>query len=89
MWEKNGEVCWGMGKVSGMWERSGGRCGRVYEVSVEVAGKWGKVFWDVEGVKKCREGPHTLLHLPYTSTLTRHTPPTITQHLFPTPPTLT
>ena len=23
MWEKNGEVCWGMGKVSGMWEEVG------------------------------------------------------------------
>ena len=43
-------MCWGMGEVLGMWERMGkmgGRCGRVYGVSVEVVGKWGKVCWDV------------------------------------------
>ena len=30
MWGRNGEVCWGVGEVSGMW----GRFGRVYGVSV-------------------------------------------------------
>ena len=32
----------GMGKCVGVW----GRCGKVYEVSVEIVGKWRKVCWD-------------------------------------------
>ena len=55
-----------------------GRCGRVYEVSVEIVGKWGKVCWDVRGVGKSG-GAHTFF---YTSPHTRHLFPH--PHTYPT-----
>ena len=76
MWERNGVVCWFVGEVLGMLETIGlwGRCGEVYGVSVEVVGKWEKVCWDVRRCGEVSGTPHTLLHLPYTSSHTHPTP---------------
>ena len=98
--EEWGSVLW-CGGGEGRRRKCGevwGRCGRVYEVSVEVAKNWWKVCWDVwrsvwGGAEKCGGSPHTHLHLPHTSPHTLHThpippstPTTLTQHLSPHSP---
>ena len=66
----------GYGEGVGDVGRSGGRCGRVYGVSVEVVGKWGKVCWDVGRCGKMWGGPHAFLRLPYTLHSPPHSPNT-------------
>ena len=81
MWGRNGEVYLGVGEVRGD-VRNVGRCGRVYEVNVEILGSGGKIVGTRGGVcEGCGEvwgGAHTLF---YTSP---HSPKT-----FPHSPTLT
>ena len=66
----------GYGEGVGDVGRSGRRCGRVYGVSVEVVGKWGKECWDVGRCGKMWGGPHTFLRLPYTLHSPPHSPNT-------------
>ena len=78
----------GMGKRVGVWGRCRGcrgRCGKVYEVSVEVVGNWGKMCWMWVGVEKCVGGAHTLfyvLHLRHTFPHSPHTHPTPFPHIY-------